>query len=124
MKTYIIAEIGPNHNGDINIALEMIDKLSTIGIDAIKFQLANPDKLYSRDSFKASYQKNNNENESAIELSKNNQLSQEEHIKLYNKCKLLKVDYLCTGFDLDSLIFLDTHFDLKYFKIASGKISH
>ena len=54
-SVYIIAEIGPNHDGDLGIALEMIDKLAEIGVDAIKFQLVNPDKLYSKDSFKAKY---------------------------------------------------------------------
>ena len=56
---YIIAEIGPNHNGDVNIALNMVDRLAKIGVDAIKFQMTNPDLLYSGDAFQATYQKRN-----------------------------------------------------------------
>ena len=80
-RTYIIAEIGPNHNGDVNIALEMIDALADSDVNAIKFQLSDPHDLYSKDSFKANYQITNDVNETALEMSKNNQLSFEEHKK-------------------------------------------
>ena len=56
-KTYIIAEIGPNHNGSFKIAKKMISLLKDSGVDAIKFQLANPDNVYSKNAFKAEYQK-------------------------------------------------------------------
>lgn len=119
---YIIAEVGPNHNGDINLALEMVEKIAATGVDAIKFQLTNPYKLYSKDSFKANYQKENDKAPSAIEMSLSFQLSHENHIKLYNRCKELGVDYSCTAFDIDSLKFLDENVDLSFFKIASGEI--
>ena len=121
-SVYIIAEIGPNHNGDLGVALDMIDKLAKIGVDAIKFQLVNPDKLYSQDSFKAKYQVSDNIKESAKEMSKKMQLPATDHIKLYERCKKYGVDYLATGFDMDSISFLNENFDLKYFKIASGEI--
>ena len=57
MKTKIIAEIGPNHNGSLDIALEIISKLKNKGIDFIKFQIANPNHVYSKDAFLAQYQK-------------------------------------------------------------------
>lgn len=121
-SVYIIAEIGPNHNGDLGIALDMIDKLAGIGVNAIKFQLVNPDKLYSKDSFKAKYQISDNIKETAKEMSKKMQLPAKDHIKLYDRCKKHGVDYLATGFDMDSISFLHKNFDLKYFKIASGEI--
>ena len=46
--TYIIAEIGSNHNNDYNIALEMIDKAKSAGVDAIKFQSFKAETHYSR----------------------------------------------------------------------------
>ena len=121
-KTYIIAEIGPNHNGDINIAIDMIKKLSSTGVNAVKFQLANPDLLYSKESFKAKYQKENDKSETAIEMSRKNQLTLDEHRYLNQICKENKVDYLCTGFDLSSVKFLNEELDIKYFKIPSGEI--
>ena len=56
-RTFIIAEVGLNHNGSLNLALEYVDRLKQLDINAIKFQLSNPNKLYSKESFKAKYQK-------------------------------------------------------------------
>jgi N,N'-diacetyllegionaminate synthase len=119
---YIIAEIGPNHNGSLEQALEMVEKIAATGVDAVKFQLTNPYNLYSEDSFKASYQVKNDKAGSAIEMSLRNQLSHEGHIAVHKKCMELGIDYGCTAFDLESLKFLDTQFDLPYYKIASGEI--
>ena len=58
-KTLIIAEIGPNHNGSVENANKMIRKLAKINVDVVKFQLANPYLVYSKDAFKAKYQKKN-----------------------------------------------------------------
>ena len=57
MKTYIIAEVGPNHNGSLSMAIKYIDLISRSGANAVKFQLAQPSKVYSSDAFKADYQK-------------------------------------------------------------------
>ena len=56
-KIFIIAEVGPNHNGSFSMAKKLIDKISKTGADAVKFQLANPEKVYSKEAFKADYQK-------------------------------------------------------------------
>lgn len=119
---YIIAEVGPNHNGDLSLALKMVDEIAKTGVDAIKFQLCDPYMQYSNDSFKASYQKKNDHAKSAREMSLSFQLSHENHIKVYNRCRELGIDYICTGFDLGSLKFLDENFDMAYYKIASGEI--
>lgn len=118
---YIIAEVGPNHNGSLERALEMVDKIAATGVDAIKFQMTNPYALYSDDSYKATYQVKNDKAGSAREMSLRNQLSKEGHIAVYNRCKELDIEYSCTAFDMDSLLFLDDHFELPYYKIASGE---
>jgi len=122
MRTYIIAEIGPNHNGSYEIAIKMVKELAKIGVDAVKFQLSNPEKVLSLDSFKADYQKINDNDEDIFKASKKRQLTLFEHKKLSDYCKQLGIDYLCTAFDLDSLIFLDQEIDIPKFKIASGEI--
>ena len=119
---YIIAEIGPNHNGNVETALRMVEQIAATGVDAIKFQMSNPYELYSDDSFKAAYQKTNDKAPTAREMSLRIQLKPEEHLQVYEKCKSFGVDYICTAFDLGSLQFLDTHMDMAYFKIASGEI--
>lgn len=121
-KTYIIAEVGPNHNGSLSRAKKMVNKLSKIGVDAVKFQLNIPEELHSSDSFKVIYQKENDSSKSPFAMSKKYQLSFEEHKKLYECCINNGVDYLCSAFDLESLEFIDKNFNLPYFKIPSGEI--
>ena len=58
MRTYVIAEVGPNHNGDINIALDYIKVLSKIGCSAIKFQHGKPNSIFSNQSFFPNIKKN------------------------------------------------------------------
>ena len=121
--TFIIAEVGPNHNGSIDRALSMIPKLARTGVDAIKFQLAAPEKVYSKDAIKANYQKKNDKSKSIYEMSKKFQLKREDHFRLFNLCKKFKVKYACSAFDLDSLIFLDKKIKIPFFKIPSGEIN-
>jgi len=122
MKTYIIAEVGPNHNGSLDMGLQYIDELASIGADAIKFQLGNPDETYSLDAFKADYQKKRESSKSPIEMAKKHQLKPDDHRILFKKCQDNGVNYLCSCFDLGSLVFLDNNVDLKYYKIPSGEI--
>ena len=69
-RTFIIAEVGLNHNGSLNLALEYVDRLKQLDINAIKFQLSNPNKLYSKESFKAKYQKLFDNSTNPLEMSK------------------------------------------------------
>jgi len=122
VSVYIIAEVGPNHGGSLDVALEMIGRLADCGADAVKFQLGTPEKVYSKDAFKAAYQKRNDGDDSAIEMSRRVQFPRQNHVILRDACRDAGLDYLCTAFDLDSLKFLDDVLDPRYFKIASGEI--
>ena len=122
MNTYIIAEVGPNHNGSIDIAIKYIEALSKIGVDAVKFQLAVPENLYSKDAQFPAYQKKNVNFSSPIQMSNEYQLSFEEHKILFDECNNNDIQYLCSAFDLESIVFLNTNFNLPYFKIGSGEI--
>ena len=121
-KTLIIAEVGPNHNGSLKKAIQMVKKLSSTGADVVKFQIGDPKLVYSDDAFKAEYQKKNDLKKTIFEMSKNVQLSKISHIKLSKLCKRLGIIYACTAFDLKSLIFLDKTINVPFFKIASGEI--
>ena len=122
-KTFIIAEVGVNHNGSLKKALSMIDALSKTGADAIKFQIANPEEVYSDDAFKANYQKQNDKSKTILEMSKNLQISRGDHYKLKERCKKRGILYSCSAFDLGSLIFLDKKLNIPFFKIPSGEIN-
>jgi N,N'-diacetyllegionaminate synthase len=124
-KCYIIAEVGPNHNGSYKLAKKYVKLISKCGANAVKFQLSNPNLALSKDSFPALYEKKSkgfDKNEDLIKVVKKSQLSIEEHLKLSKICKKYKIDYLCSAFDLESLKFLDQKIKIKYFKIPSGEI--
>lgn len=123
MNTFIIAEIGPNHNGCLETAMLMIKEIAKTGADAVKFQLAIPQKVYSSDAFKANYQKENDGDSSVIEMSRRLQLPYGDHAKLASECSRNGIMYLCTAFDLDSLVFLDQQINVPVFKVASGEIT-
>ena len=121
-KTYIIAEIGPNHNGSLERAISLIKDLANIGVDAVKFQISKLENAYSKDAFKPKYQIENDAEKTPLEMSKKYQLPFEDHIKLSKVCKEYGVDYLCTAFEMESLRFLTNNIDMPYYKIPSGEI--
>ena len=69
-KTFIIAEAGVNHNGDIGRAIEMVDAASTAGADAIKFQTFVPEEVALPDTKTASYQKQNTGDDTQLNMIK------------------------------------------------------
>ena len=118
-KTYIIAEIGPNHNGSIKLATKYIKLLARSGANAVKFQLSEPEKALSKDSFPAKYEKNSKgfkKNLDIFETVKKRQLTKKNHEKLFKICKKYKIDYLCSAFDIESLKFLNEKLSIRYFK--------
>ena len=121
-RTDIIAEVGPNHNGSLEMAMEYIDLLSRMDIDAIKFQLSDPHKVYSKDAFKAEYQKMYDHSDDPLKMALKYQLSREDHVKLAKQCSKKDIEYMCTAFDLESLQFLNEELNISSFKIASGEL--
>ena len=122
-KTYIIAEVGPNHQGSLKMATNYVKKISEIGVDAVKFQIGIAEEHYSLDSFKPDYQiKNTKNNLSIIEQAKKRLLSFDDHLKLYKVCKKYKIDYICSAFDLKSLKFITKNFNFPFYKIPSGEM--
>ncbi|MBU2995979.1 N-acetylneuraminate synthase [Cellulophaga baltica] len=124
-KTLIIAEAGVNHNGDINLAKKLIDVASNAGVDYVKFQTFNSKKLVSKNAEKAKYQKENTKTNSSsqLEMLQKLELTKEMHLELIRHCKEQNIKFLSTGFDLDSLDFLDK-LNIDLFKIPSGEITN
>ncbi len=124
-KTLIIAEAGVNHNGNIKLAKKLIDAAATAGVDYVKFQTFDSKKLVSKNAQKASYQKENTNNqlESQLQMLQKLELSKESHFKLIKYCEFKNIQFLSTGFDLESINFLnDLNIDL--FKVPSGEITN
>ena len=122
-KVFIIAEIGVNHNGDLDLAKEMIIAAKNAGADAVKFQTFSADKLASINTPKVKYQiDKNNIEESHYEMLKKLELSFDDHIILDSFCKANNIMFLSTPYDVESAKFLNDSLNIKYFKTASADI--
>ena len=123
-KTIIIAEAGVNHNGDINIAKELICAAHENGADIVKFQLFKTEDLSCKNAPKANYQKKlTNREESQYDMLKKLELNKSQIIDLKNECMKYQIEFLCTAFDFYSLQIL-REIDLKRYKIPSGEITN
>lgn len=123
-KVLIIAEAGVNHNGDIELAKEMVDIADEAGADIIKFQTYNSEKLVTKMTPKAQYQiKNTNDCNTQYEMIKQLELSKNEFCQLFKYCENKKINFLSSPFDNDSIEFL-AELGVEAFKIPSGDITN
>ena len=123
----IIAEAGVNHNGDLNMAKELIKVAAEAGADYVKFQTFSADKLVTKTAKQAAYQKKNlqsGENDSQYTMLKKLELSREDHDELLKTCDYYGIKFLSTAFDNENLIYLSRDLDLDYIKIPSGEMTN
>ena len=120
----IIAEAGVNHNGRLDLAKKLVDAAISSGADVVKFQTFKAENLVTVNAKKANYQiKNTSPEESQFDMLKKLELSFDQQIKLKEYCDRKNIEFLSTGFDLDSLSFLK-ELNLKRYKIPSGEITN
>ena len=123
-SVYIIAEAGVNHNGDINLALELANFAKKSGADCIKFQTFIAENLVTKNAIKADYQKlSTDESQSQLEMLKGLELSKKDFAQIKKYCEEIRIDFLSTPFDLDSIHFL-CDLGIKQWKIPSGEITN
>ncbi|MCW3102484.1 MAG: N-acetylneuraminate synthase [Bacteroidetes bacterium] len=119
----IIAEAGVNHNGDMQIAKQLIDVASEAGADYVKFQTFIASQLVSADAPKAAYQREDNTGGNQLEMLQKLELSREQHIELAEHCRKKNIHFLSTAFDLESIGLL-TELGITLFKVPSGEITN
>ena len=121
-KTHIIAEIGINHNGDLDIAKQLIDVAVLSGCDSVKFQKRNPDvcvpehqKGVLRDTpwGRMTY----------LQYKYKVEFGQEEYDEIDRYCKAKGIEWSASPWDMDSLEFLN-QYDLPYIKIPSAMLTN
>lgn len=123
-EVLIIAEAGVNHNGSMDTAKQLIDAAVDAGVDYVKFQTINADKMVTRSAKRADYQEVNTRNsDSHYEMLKKLELSENDHRELISYCNSKSIKFLSTAFDVDSLSFLKS-LGLKLAKIPSGEITN
>jgi N-acetylneuraminate synthase len=120
----IIAEAGVNHNGDLNMAFELIDAAAESGANAVKFQSYKTELLTLKNAPKAEYQvKLTGDIESQYEMLKKYELDEDDHYKLVDYCDSRNIEFMSTPFDLESLDML-LKVGIKTIKISSGDITN
>lgn len=123
-STYIIAEAGVNHNGDIVLALRMIEAAALAGADAVKFQTFDASRLVSRHAPKAIYQLATTDvEESQLAMLQKLQLNEAEHQQLLLHCEKCGIAFLSSPFDEQSLDYL-LSLDMPLIKVPSGEITN
>jgi N,N'-diacetyllegionaminate synthase len=125
-KVLIIAEAGVNHNGSMEMAMQLIDKAAEAGVDYVKFQTFKADNLVTKSARQAEYQQKNigeQENNCQYDMLKKLELAPKDHSTLINYCNQKGIKFFSTAFDLDSIDFLHS-LGLGLWKIPSGEITN
>ena len=123
-RTLIIAEAGVNHNGDLELAKQLIDVAANAGADYVKFQTYSADRIVSRSALKAEYQQQTTDaSETQYEMLKRLELSHEMHLELIKHCEKQSIKFLSTGFDIESVELL-VGLGIDLIKIPSGEITN
>ncbi|QLH76827.1 N-acetylneuraminate synthase family protein [Halosimplex rubrum] len=117
--TFVIAEAGSNHNGDLETAKELIDVATEAGVDAVKFQVFEADSLYVEDS---GTDESLDENQSIHDIISTLELPREWIPELKSHCERRDIVFLSTPFDERAIDVLDEY--VPAYKIASSSITH
>ncbi len=118
-KIFIIAEIGINHNGDMEIAMKLIEAAKQSGCDAVKFQKRNLDLVYSKELLdsprESPWGKTQRDQKNGLEF------GESEYDEIDKYCKKIDIHWFASPWDLKSVKFLE-RYNLKFNKIASAMI--
>ena len=120
--SFIIAEIGNNHNGSLELAKKLIDLAVETGVDCAKFQLRSMKSLY-RNAGNANDASEDLGSQYTLDLLSRFQLSPEEMLAAFDYCKQRDILPLCTPWDLDSLVLLE-EYGMQAYKVASADLTN
>ena len=123
-NVFIIAEAGVNHDGDVNLALKLVDQAKLAAADAVKFQTFKTEKILSKQVQMADYQKRNlRSNISQFEMAKKLELSYKDFIKIKEHCEKIGIQFLSTPEEEESLDFLIS-VGMEIIKVGSSDINN
>lgn len=121
MKTFIIAEIGINHNGDMKLAKKLIDTAVVAGCDAVKFQKRTVDKVYTKEYLDSPRQSPWGDTQRAQK--EGLEFGKAEYDEIDRYCKEKGIEWYASAWDIDSQKFLQ-QYDCKYNKVASAMLTN
>ena len=120
----IIAEVGVNHNGNLDQARRLVDVAASSGANIVKFQTFDSNKLVTSVAPQASYQlENTGQDQSQLELLRSLELTHEMHIALIEYCRAVGIEFLSTAFDVTGLYYL-VKLGVRRIKIPSGELTN
>lgn len=124
-KVLIIAEAGVNHNGRLDLALQLCDAAKECGVDIVKFQTWKTEKIVGRSTEMAAYQAENTGcRESQFDMLKKLELSYDSFRYIQDYCRKIGITFLSTPDEEDSLRFLAEDMDLPIIKVGSGEVTN
>ena len=118
---YLIAEVGHNHQGNLETAMELIHAAKSAGASAVKFQKRNNKTLFTKRGFEAPYHNENSYGDTYGNHREALEFGKREYELCANEAKTLGIDFFATAFDFSSADFL-MELDVPAFKIASGDL--
>ena len=125
---YVVAEIGANHNGDMDLAHKLIEEAIAAGADCVKFQSWSKDTIFSRIKYEENYfiadDYRNRDDFTLEQIVEEFSVSQKELIELKKTSDSLGVDFVCTPFSNHEADFLAAELDVPFFKIASMDVNN
>lgn len=120
-RAFVIAEIGNNHNGSFERAIQMIDLAVEIGADSAKFQMRNLDEVYRQRTLRKDGEDLGTEY--VLDLLRRFELCVEDHRRLADHCAKKGILYLCTPWDARSVDILEG-FGVPAYKVASADLTN
>jgi N,N'-diacetyllegionaminate synthase len=121
-KVFIIAEAGVNHNGQLDLAFQLVDKAVEIGADCVKFQTFKTENIVTKTSPKANYQMLvTDKSESQFDMLKKLELQKEDFKKIKAYCTQKGIQFLSTPYNPEDANLLND-LGVEAFKIASGQL--
>lgn len=122
MQNYIIAEVGINHNGSMELAKELILKAKDAGCHAVKFQKRDIESVYSKEELDAPRESpwgtTNRQQKEGLEF------SADQYKELFNYTKSLGLDFGVSCWDMKSVDLIETAIDVDFHKIASALLTN
>jgi len=123
-RTFVIAEAGVNHNGDMSLAHKLIDAAADAGVDAVKFQTWRAEGLATAEAPKAEYQlRTTGSGGNQLDMLRNLELPEEYLPELINHCEERGITFMSTAHDWEAIEILDRT-NVPAFKVGSGDMTN
>ena len=123
MKTFIIAEAGVNHNGSLEMALQLVHSAKKAGAYAVKFQSFKADDIATANAPKAEYQNANDNSAAQIDMLRRLELTDNDFLIIADECRNIGIEFMSTPFSIKAARFLND-LGMRTWKIPSGEITN